>query len=169
MATTTASLWPEVIRPGVQSPKILLNVQAKALSEQTRGFLTGKVSQESIDSGAMKFTELKFTLVAPAIGYDYPVLTILHEKDLSYPLLVQAEELNPDSEMRRRFLLEGQIKFKDLGEEAAGCARTDQALMKLLQIIFSSSRVVAIAQSLISRVEEEAKEEKGDIDNQVTV
>jgi hypothetical protein len=160
MATTMASLWPEAIRPGIQSPKMLLDIQAKALNEQTRGYLTGAVTQVAISSGAMEFTELKFAFVAPAIGYDYPVLTILHEKDLPYPLIVLAEEFeNPNTEnLRRLTLLEGRIKFKDIREDPA-CARTDEGLLKILKHIFSSSRVVAIAQSLIARVEEEAKRE----------
>src|SRR5580692_10676298 len=98
MATTTASLWPELIRPGVQSPKMLLDIQAKALNEQTRGFLTGAVNQESISAGARVFTELKFAIAAPSLGYDFPILTIFHEKNLPYPLLVNAEEIRPKTE-----------------------------------------------------------------------
>lgn len=149
-----------MIRPGVQSPKTLLNVQAKALFEQTRGFLTGTVSQESINSGTLDFTELKFTLVATAIGYDYPVLTILHEKDLPYPLVVFAEEFeNPNvGNLRRPAILGGKIKFSEIKEDPT-CARTDEGLLKILKQVFSSSRVVAIAQSLIARVQEEARDE----------
>jgi hypothetical protein len=162
MATTMASLWPAAIRPGIQSPKMLLDIQGKALFEQTRGYLSGAVSQEAISSGSLEFTELKFALVAPAIGYDYPVLSILHETDLPYPLVVLAEEFeNPNSEnLRRLALLEGRIKLKGIRDDP-GCARTDEELLEILRQIFSSSRVVAIAQSLIARVEEEAKEEDG--------
>jgi hypothetical protein len=159
MATSITSMWPELIRPGVQSPKMLLDIQGKALFEQTRGYLTGAVSQEAIGSPPVEFTELRFAIVAQAIGYDYPVLTILHEKGLPYPLVVLAEEFeNPNNgNLRSEALLEGRVKLKDIKEDPA-CVRTDEGLMKVLRQIFSSPRIVAIAQSLISRVEEENKD-----------
>jgi len=168
MATTMASLWPEVIRPGIQSPKILLDIQGKALNEQTRGFLTGAVTQEAISSGSSVFTELKFAIIAPALGYDYPVLTVLHAKDLAYPLLVQAEEFKPGCDAARQNLLQGKMKFDQVAEIGEFFVKTDEGLHKILGKIFSSSRVVAVAQSLIARVKEETKEEAGGEDKQET-
>jgi hypothetical protein len=88
--------------------------------------------------------------------------------DVNTPVQTLEYEDPNSGNLRRSAFLEGRIKFKDIREDP-GCARTDEELLQILKNVFSSSRVVAIAQSLISRVEEEAKEEEGDIGKQNTV
>jgi hypothetical protein len=120
MVATVASLWPEVIRPGVQSPKNLLEIQAHASLEQTRGYLSGLVQQTVPNRSPKMFIELKFSLYAQPIGYDYPILSILHEQELMYPALVTAELFKPECDRNRQDVLDGNLNLPDLQDSTPG-------------------------------------------------
>src|SRR5438128_12610809 len=89
MADRLFSLWSDQIKKDVLSPKAILNMQAKVVSNITGGILQGEVRQAA--EPGEKVT-LSFYLVVPALhDYRHQIMKIAHRKDLPYPAVVQAE------------------------------------------------------------------------------
>ncbi len=153
MAGTIPVLWSDDISVDVLSPVAILRAQARPLAEKTKGLLRADIESITSDTGRVKH---QFDLIAPALGnFRRRVLTATHQKDLVYPVIVEAEcflpEYNsPISRVAARMQSASSIGPNTL-PDGQRLAATDQEFIKLVGEVFRSSQVRSLIQSLIAR------------------
>jgi hypothetical protein len=156
MAGIGQSFWPEDIDVGVLSPREILETQAKALAEITKGLVTAEI-METTDTSDPKglATQLQLVLIAPNLSYRRQILTIRHAFQLVYPATVDAECF------REKDLFATQRLIKDTtGLEwptnlpTPTTAVTDRDLETLIKTVLRSAEVKSVLTSLIAKSKE---------------
>jgi hypothetical protein len=152
MSATIPVLWSDDISVDVLSPLAILRAQIGPLSQKTKGILEAEIDTISSESGKVQH---QFDLVAPILNnFRRRILIATHQKDLVYPVVVEAECFVPsDNSIFKAFarsqppilqnpnqLLEGQRR-----------AATDEEFIKLVGEVLHSSQVRSLIQSLIAR------------------
>jgi hypothetical protein len=131
MPSTVYSLWSPEIKPIVQSPFMILQTQAEALTQITNGILQGDVTKTWNDDGSKAI--LSLDILVPSLGYyRHGVMTVIHHTEQIYPVEVSAACL-------------GQTVVE---------APTEEEFRKLVEKVLRSREVTSVAQSLIARVNE---------------
>lgn len=93
------NLWPELNFEMVTTPKSILALQAKYLSEMTKNVLQGEIRS----SGNTENISLVFDIVAPAISnYKFQLFIVQHDIKL-YPLKVIHESKSSIIENEEKF------------------------------------------------------------------
>ena len=92
MAGTGQSFWPEDIDVGVLSPREILETQANALAEITKGLVTAQIMEttQAADPKALT-SQLQLVMVAPNLRYRRQILTVRYAMDQMYPATVDAD------------------------------------------------------------------------------
>src|SRR5947199_261917 len=106
------SLWPALIKPGILSPHQILQAQAAALVEQTAGILSGVLAMKAYQTGDTRFSLITFDLHSAALKYSYRLLSVLHQQDLPYPLIVDADIFRPGCNETQDNVLKGTANLK---------------------------------------------------------
>jgi hypothetical protein len=163
MAENSESMWPEEIRPSVQSPYSILATQADALTKQTGGVLVGKVTGGGTENNLVL---LSLSMVVPTLGdFTQHIMTVRHKAGMPYPAVVDAElfrALDPvglaaaiQSIQSMQVELTGRSAPLDPEEQRpANRADSDKELMEMVRKVIRSRYIVSVAQSLISRAED---------------
>lgn len=126
MNSTKPSLWPSDIQPTIESPREILEGQARVLRDLTRGILTAEV--RVIHDDSEKRLTLCLDMIGPGRGSRHRLLTASHAIDRTYPCIVQAES-----------------------ELSDPLANSEGELRGLIAQALQSSDVKALASSLIAR------------------
>jgi hypothetical protein len=127
MNQNTESLWSPEIKPGILSPRDILDMQAVALREQTGGTLNADVRTAQDQSEDASY--VIFDVVAPTLGSArHRILTARYFAERIYPCHVDAD-----------------------GLRAAEVANSDEEFRELVRQVLNSGEVKALCQSLISR------------------
>ncbi|HTU18649.1 MAG TPA: hypothetical protein VMG10_11360 [Gemmataceae bacterium] len=144
MTSAVKSYWSAQIKPDILSPRLLLRMQADALTEQTKGVLVGELLESEREDGNMVLT---LDMVAPAINYRHRVLTARYTQGRLYPVLLDADIFRSKENI-------GSVvrSFSDVleGKKPECQADNDEELAKLVEKVLTSSSVVSMAQSLIA-------------------
>ena len=86
MNTIDIGLWPDDIKPRIQSPLAVLQLFAKQLTDQTKNILVGHASTSSEREGEAAVTE-NLDAVAPALNnLRYRMLSVRHKARAYAPL-----------------------------------------------------------------------------------
>ena len=149
MATTIPILWSDDIKVDIVSPAAILRAQTGPISQRTKGLLEAEVTTVTSDSGRIV---LELDLIAPVLnGYRHRLLAAYHEKDLVYPVKVDAECFQPQTS-------EDHGAFRAAAAEAKTDSRpianTEQEFINLVSRVLHSGEVRSIIQSLIARSNE---------------
>jgi hypothetical protein len=154
MTDRLISLWPEQIKKDVLSPKAILNMQARAVSNLTGGILQGEVHEADEADDKVSLT---FYLVVPALhDYRHQIMRIAHRKNLPYPAVVQAEIFSSINNLFRLFLAKGEFPG------TRNRADNDDELIEIVRSVLQSAEVVSVTQSLIARANEVLEAEQTD-------
>jgi hypothetical protein len=130
MNQRTDSLWSPDIKPGLLSPRDILELQAMALREQSGGMLSAEIRLAHDKAEAAIY--LIFDMVAPSLGGDrHRVLTVRYFAERMYPCHLTAE--CPD---------------------ANDAAFSDEEFKELVRRALHSGEVKSLALSLITRAKE---------------
>ena len=147
MAVAVDSLWSPDIKPTTQSPRSILDVQARAISQQTNGLLVGEVraSRDELSNSVY----LNLDIVVPALhNYRQRILTATHALATIYPVRVDSELLTPFLFEKPRERM-GQIITST--EANANLASSDEQFRNLVGQVLRSHPVTSLAQSLIAQ------------------
>ena len=155
MAATIPILWSDDISVDVLSPVAILQAQEEPLIQRTKGLLEAKIETVTNEGGKV---QLRFDLVAPVLGnFRRRILVATHQKDLVYPVVVQAECFVSDDGSPiftalaqahvKKFLLTNPNKLLEGQRKAA----TSQEFIALVGDVLRSSQVRSLIQSLIAR------------------
>src|SRR5687767_12025512 len=87
MADEIPDLWPNEINIAVLPPVAVLKTQAAIIAQKTKGLVTGRV-ETATDGGELHH---ELDLVAPVLSYRHRILDIKHERELLYPVEIEAE------------------------------------------------------------------------------
>jgi hypothetical protein len=149
MSSPIPNLWSPLIRPKVLSPRTILRAQALELPKMTGGLLEADIVESQVTKeGAEEVrTVLSFDIVAPSLNYRHRILSLAYEKDMPYPVFVEAEALGFRSSIFLRAFLNASLA----PGERINRADSDEALVLLLKKVFTSSEVLGITQSIIAR------------------
>src|SRR5690348_9267162 len=94
MASTIPILWSDDIKVDIVTPVAILRAQTGPIGQMTKGLLTAEVTTTTSEAGR---TRHHLDLIAPVLnGYRHRLLAATHEKDLVYPVTVEAECFQPD-------------------------------------------------------------------------
>ena len=126
---SSKNLWGNLTaEESVRTPTNVLNEQATALSEMTKGILHGKVELWSEE----KTFKITLSIVAPAVNnYEFEVVSVKHPVEL-YPVSVVAAW--------ERWELRKEIECQD-----------EEEFMAALERILGSERVRRVISSLIAQ------------------
>jgi hypothetical protein len=127
MVQTSHSLWPTDLQATVDSPREILEGQARVLRELTGGNLTADL--RIIHDDCEQRITLCLDMIGPSKGCRHRILTASYSTDQMYPCIVQAE-----------------------AELTEPLAHTDGELRDLIRQILQSPEVKALASSLIAKV-----------------
>lgn len=145
---TVASLWSSDIKPNVLSPFAILDPQAQALTEQTKGLLVGEL--KVAHDNEKKTTSLTLDLIAPVLNnYRRRILTATYRTDMLYPVMVDA-----DSFRRTARRIPEPAGFNPFAspKKAANEASSDEEFQRLVEQVLQSPEVTAVAVSLIAQI-----------------
>jgi hypothetical protein len=160
MATASTSYWSPAIQPGVATPWMILEDQARALEVQTEGVLRAEVLSTS--DKATKTRILWLDIVVPDMdGYRYRVLSVTHQWDMIYPATIDADCF------RRKGVEQLDEALKIVrGAKPENRAASDTEFRTLVQRVLQSDEVTSVAVSLIARANEirAAKEHQAVLD-----
>jgi len=146
MSDRIINLWSKAIKKDVLSPKVILNMQARAIESLTGGILQGEVRENEEAEGRVT---LSFFLVVPALrDYRHQIVKIAHRKDLPYPAVVQAEIFSGLTNLFRSFVIKGELPA------TKNQANNDEELLEIVGAVLKSAQVTSVAQSLIARANE---------------
>lgn len=124
------SLWSPDIKPGILSPRDILDLQAIALREQTDGLLNAEVRTVLDRSEGAVY--LILDVIAPTLGDErHRILTARHFADRIYPCHLDAQ-----------------------GLRSAEVAHSDPEFRELVRQVLHSGEVKAMALSLIVRAKD---------------
>jgi len=130
MSQRMDSLWSPDIKPGLLSPRDILELQAMALREQSGGTLTAEI--RLVHDKAEGAIYLVFDIVAPSLGSDrHRVLTVRYFAERMYPCHLDAEGLDSNE-----------------------AAYSDEEFKELVRRALHSGAVKSLALSLIARAKE---------------
>jgi hypothetical protein len=151
MAATIPVLWSDDISVDVLSPLAIMQTQVAPLSQRTRGILEAEI--ETISSGSGK-VQHQFDLVAPVLSHlRRRILLATHQKDLVYPVVVEAECFISEDTTPVAQLLSRAASARDPNKllEGQRQAATEQEFVKILEQILRSDQIRSLIQSLIAR------------------
>src|SRR5262245_2324005 len=89
MAVPERGYWPQDIDVDTLTPREILEMQAKLLSEVTKGLVVAEVTESSESKNQTVLLELN--LVAPNLGYRRQILTVRYTSELFFPAFVDAD------------------------------------------------------------------------------
>src|SRR5207244_13081321 len=94
--------WPPVLKPNILTPAAILQQQAQALGEQTKGVLVGAVVKGSSPDTSKVLLHLD--IIAPALdNYRRRILSAHHEANAAHPVFLDSPVL-PDPSLSLPFL-----------------------------------------------------------------
>ncbi len=138
------NLFESIIDTNVLSPISVLKAQAEGLEVASKGLLRAIVgtSQEE------ELLRHNFDVLAPAVGYQQTVFYAVHHHERVYPVSVSAEVFavggsQSDFARKRGSAMEGYAK-----------AESDDSLLEILNVLFTSREIRALFNSLIARSNE---------------
>jgi hypothetical protein len=150
MPEVAYSLWPPDIKPTTQSPFAILDLQARALTQQTEGVLAGDLRVAKDDQGR---TTLYLDMVVPALGgYRQEVLTATHKTEQVYPVRV-------DAACFRWIAVLATVPGLS-GKKPENEAASDEEFRRVVEKVLHSDEVKSVAQSLIARSNETLNQRK---------
>lgn len=126
MSHPNCSLWPPDIHPTIESPREILDGQARVLRDLTRGCLTAEV-RVIHDEYEQRLTICLDMIASGGVGR-HRILTASHSTDQIYPCVVQAPAALEDP-----------------------VANSDHELRELIRQVLQTSEVKALAASLIAK------------------
>jgi hypothetical protein len=130
MSQRTDSLWSAEIKPGLLSPRDILELQAMALRDQSGGLLNAEIRQAHDRAEGTIY--LIFDIVAPSLSGDrHRVLTVRYFTERMYPCHLDGE-----------------------GLDANEAAFSDEEFKDLVRRALHSGEVKSLALSLIARAKE---------------
>jgi len=137
------NLWPDDIRVDIQSPFVILKVQADYLTRLTGGVLEGVIETETSGENIQH----RLVIVARSYHcYRHALVTALHKRNLPYPVEIREQslaKLTPSDE-----------PHSDEPEVTYPSASSDDRMQGLLQKALRSDSTVAILSSLIANSNE---------------
>lgn len=146
------SLWSTSIKTDVRSPLSILSEQAQLLTNQTKGLLVGDVSSK-LDS-SKKSVVHSLDIVVPLLdGYRHRILAATHADSMVYPVKVDAAIYEVDTSPVAQMLRDLQTTRDRKKPE--NVAESDGQFMSLVGSVLESAEVVAVAQSLIAKANDE--------------
>lgn len=156
MAASIPVLWSDDIKVDVLTPLAILRAQVEPLRKKTQGLLEAEVTTSTSGDNVLH----KFDLIAPALGgYRRRILTATHQKEMIYPVTVEAECFAtppPRSytalQVMKAFELDDSSSAGE--EDGRRKAVTDQEFINLVGEALRSSQVRGAIQSLIARSNE---------------
>ena len=129
---TIPDLWSDDIKVDVVTPLAILLAQVGPMQRKTKGLLQAEVTTTTSNGGWVKH---QLDLIAPVLdGYRHRLLAATHERDLVYPVQVDAECFEVSSAEAR--------------------AHTEEEFIGIVSIALHSHQVRSIIQSLIARSNE---------------
>lgn len=143
MAVTLPDLWSDDIQVSVVTPLVILRSQVAYLERKTQGILRADVATSSSDAWLLH----QFDLIAPALrDYRRTLFTAKHNKDMIYPVYVQADCFAPANPF-------AMVSAVAIGGSPADqrTANTQDEFIDLVRSVFRSGQVRSIIQSLIAR------------------
>lgn len=160
MSRSIRNLWPAHIRSTVQSPRAILEGQARALTAQTNGVLVGDVVISKGDTEESVIITLD--IVVPLLGGSrHRVLTARHTTNLVYPVTLTADIFRKSKPTAIEIAREQQrTLLGEPPERPANRASSDQEFIELVGKVLQSESVVAVAQSLLARAADAAAEQE---------
>jgi hypothetical protein len=146
---TIPDLWSDDIKVDVVTPLAILRAQVGSIQRKTKGLLQAEVTTTTSDAGWVRH---HLDLIAPVLdGYRHRLLAATHEKDLVYPVKVEAECFRPEPAVDIAQVLSTVTKFRKDGRPTA---QTEQEFIELVSQVLHSGEVRSIIQSLIARSNE---------------
>jgi hypothetical protein len=150
MSIAIPDLWSDDIKVDVVTPLAILRAQTGPIRRKTKGILEAEVSTITSEAGRVRH---QLDLIAPVLdGYRHRLLAATHEKDLVYPVTVEAECFKPAP------------TFGGSGEVLSSItlpkpdwrprAYTEQEFIDLVSKVLHSGEVRSLLQSLIARSNE---------------
>jgi hypothetical protein len=150
MTIAIPDLWSDDIKVDVVTPLAILRAQTGPISRKTKGILEAEVTTISSEAGRVRH---QLDLIASVLdGYRHRLLAATHERDLVYPVTVEAECFKPAP------------TSGDIGEALESVtvpepdwrprAYTEQEFIDLVSKALRSGEVRSIIQSLIARSNE---------------
>ena len=133
---TTPHLWgelPEV--KDIRTPKMLLNTQASALQEITKGALTCTVSGPPQGDGLI---ENHLRLIAPSLGNYSVVLVVVTHEIVSYPCIMYSPYLGTQTRA-----CQNEEEFETVLREFLQDEKTRQLIANLLMQIKAENSIAA--------------------------
>ena len=121
----------------------------------TKGLLDAEVSTVTSDTGAVQH---QLDLIAPALRYRHRVLTVKHNRDLVYPVTVEAECFQPKPKVQtigEMLAISDPFSRPAKPEDWRPQANTEQEFIDLVSKVLRSGEVRSIIQSLIARSNEQ--------------
>jgi hypothetical protein len=149
MTVTGQSFWPENIDVGVLSPKEILETQANALADITKGLVTAKIIETTVATDKAPTFQLQLILVATNLTYERQILTISHGIQLFYPATVDADCFRTRPPPLMRELIKDATGME--WPTDAPTAVTDRDLGTLVKTVLRSDEVRSLLTSLIAR------------------
>jgi len=146
---TIPDLWSDDIKVDVVTPLAILRAQVGSIQRKTKGLLQAEVTTTTSDAGWVRH---QLDLIAPVLdGYRHRLFAATHEKDLVYPVKIEAECFRPESPEDFAQLFSAVTKFQ---KDERPTAQTEQEFIELLSQVLHSGEVRSIIQSLIARSNE---------------
>jgi hypothetical protein len=152
MPDTIPNLWASDISVDVVPPVAILQMQAGILKRMTKGLLEGEVSTTYGNNDRVQH---QLDVIAPALGYyRHRLLSATHDRELVYPVTVEAECFLPAGidavlpALKANDLLQGVDKSKPK-------AATQEEFLDLVGKVLRSQQVKSLIQSLIARINEQ--------------
>jgi len=143
MPETIPNLWPDDIRVDIQSPSVILKVQADHLTRLTGGVLEGDV--ETVTSG--ENVQHRLVIVARSYrGYRHALVAALHKRNLPYPVEIREQSLGKPTPPDDPHSEEREVTYPS--------ASSDDRMQDLLRKALRSDSTVAIISSLIANSNE---------------
>jgi hypothetical protein len=150
MSATIPVLWSDDISVDVVSPLAILRAQTGPLSRMTKGLLEAEIETITSDSGKVQH---QFDLIAPVLNnFRRRILIATHQRDLVYPVVVEAEFSLPDDRPPNLSAVAGtRPRPTDLPLDGRRPAATVQEFIKLVGEVLRSPQIRSLIQSLIAR------------------
>ena len=151
MPSIIPNLWPNDIEVDVVPPVTILRAQASHLGPLTRGILEAEVTTVTANGDRLAH---RLDLIAPALGdYRRTILTLTHNRDMFYPVTLEAECFRPKSKG-----LLGTPLSEVLTGEWRPLVATQNELIDRTRQVLQSVEVRSLIQSLIARSKEQQPE-----------
>jgi mannose-6-phosphate isomerase class I len=128
MASTIPTLWPEeAIQVDALTPVAILKTQRVELEKITQGTLRAELTERDLENDTV---EIEFSILAPALNYRHPLLKVRYQKNVPYPVQIDAPRV------------------------VLGPAYSQESFLAALKTVLGSESAIATLQSLIARSNE---------------